>query len=56
MTNDDGLREDAAHDAANLRSVISQIEAGELDATPAQRHYLAGALAALEEITAESEG
>jgi hypothetical protein len=50
---DEGLKEDAAHDAANLRVVIAQIEAGELQATPAQRHYLAGALAALEEVAAE---
>lgn len=52
---DDGLREDAVHDAANLSTVIAQIEAGELDARPPQRHYLADALAALEGIPAELE-
>jgi hypothetical protein len=52
---DDGLREDAAHDAANLRAVIAQIEAGELEATATQRHYLAGALAALEDVAARPE-
>ncbi|WP_164468568.1 hypothetical protein [Arthrobacter sp. I3] len=50
---DEGLREEAAHDAANVRLVLAQIEAGELEATPGQRHFLAGALAALEEVIEE---
>ncbi|MFF2245157.1 hypothetical protein ACFVTM_13365 [Arthrobacter sp. NPDC058130] len=52
---DEGLAEEAANDAANVRVVLAQIEAGELEATAAQRHFLAGALAALEEVAAGHE-
>jgi hypothetical protein len=39
--------------AASTRQLLAAVQAGELPATPATRHWLAGAVAALEQVAAD---
>ena len=44
-----------AHAAAGLTETLASIDAGTLEATPAQRAYLAGALHALRAVLGDAE-
>jgi hypothetical protein len=41
--------------ASSTRRLLVAVEAGELPSTPATRHWLAGAVAALEQVAADDE-
>ena len=40
--------------AESLRTVLAEIDAGALEATPAQRAHIAGSLSALEELATDA--
>lgn len=48
--------ETARRTAVNLREVLAQVDAGEVEATARQRAYLAGAVDALEELLTDTSG
>ena len=48
------VRSTAAETAGSLRAVVAAVDAGELDADPARRAYLAGAADALEAVAARA--